>query len=241
MIRPVTAADTPTASRGKVGAARWSADRALKRLESQPPDRPPSAQPALADSTLAHLTNCLAQALPETKSAADQIKADLQRAGDHTAMAYQKLGALRYAGMILSLAVFGGLTIFAPRRAEPFCLAGVAIGMAAAWWLPVWRLRRRAARRIGEIDRGISDLCDLVEVCLNEGLTVSGALATATRELRPVHPALAAELVIVCRRSELTSLETALEEFEQRSGLPEVRALVTRLLDADNRRLSRFA
>ena len=48
-----------------------------------------------------------------------------------------------------------------------------------------------------------------------------------------MHPALSDELAIVCRQAELDRLEVALEHFEQRIDLPEVRSLVSRLLEAD--------
>jgi pilus assembly protein TadC len=51
--------------------------------------------------------------------------------------------------------------------------------------------------------------------------------------MRATHPALSDELAIVCRQTDLDNLEAALENFEQRIDLPEVRALVSRLLQAD--------
>jgi tight adherence protein C len=105
--------------------------------------------------------------------------------------------------------------------------------MLASWWLPVWSARRRAARRIDEIEQAIPDLLDMINVCLSQGLNVPSALATASRELRPIHPALSDELEIACRQAELDSLEAALENFERRLDLQEIRSLVSRLLQAD--------
>jgi tight adherence protein C len=182
---------------------------------------------------LAHAANCLAQALPETKSRALDIQTDLKRAGSYEPLAYQKLAAVRYVGMFLSLVVFGTLTIFASERTEPWCVVGIAVGMSASWWFPVWRLRRRANRRMDEIEQAMPDLLDLIQVYLGHGLDVPSALATASSELHAIHPALSDELAIVCRQAELDTLEAALENFEQRIDLPEVRSLVSRLLQAD--------
>jgi hypothetical protein len=124
----------------------WSAERVLARLASQPlNDRtlPPSE---VADSAFAHVTNCLAQALPETTARSARIRADLKRAGDYRPLAYQKLAALRLVGMMGSLVVFGTLTLCVSPQSEPWCLAALVLGMFAAWWLPAWRLQRRAAR-----------------------------------------------------------------------------------------------
>ena len=235
MIRPVTPPEA-LQSQGDRLPREWSRDRILRRLESQRPDA--SAPTAVADSTrvnsnLAHAANCVAEALPETKSRVLDIKADLKRAGCYEPLAYQKLAAVRYVGMMLSLVVFGTLTIFASKRTEPWCMVGIAVGMSASWWLPVWQLRRRASRRIDEIEHAVPDLLDLLHVYLSQGLDVPTALATASSELRAIHPALSDELAIVGRQAELDSLEAALENFEQRIDLPEVRALVSRLLEAD--------
>jgi tight adherence protein C len=210
----------------------WSAERVLARLASQPlNDRtlPPSE---VADSAFAHVTNCLAQALPETTARSARIRADLKRAGDYRPLAYQKLAALRLVGMMGSLVVFGTLTLCVSPQSEPWCLAALVLGMFAAWWLPAWRLQRRAARRMHAIELAIPDLSDMLRVCLSQGLTVPAALATASRELRLIHPALALELAIACRRTELESLDAALEDLETRIDLPEVRSFVTHLLES---------
>jgi tight adherence protein C len=240
MIKPgMIKSVTPTESRrsqtdGPRRPARpWSAERVLARLASQPlNDRmlPPSE---VANSTFAHVTNCLAQALPETTARSARIRADLKRAGDYRPLAYQKLAARRLIGMMAALVAFGTLTLCVSPQSEPWCLAALVLGMFAAWWLPVWRLQRRAARRMHAIELAIPDLSDMLRVCLSQGLTVPAALATASRELRPIHPALALELAIACRQTELESLDSALEDLETRIDLPEIRSFVTRVLQAD--------
>jgi tight adherence protein C len=188
---------------------------------------------ALDGSNLAHFTNCLAQALPETSSQAAETKVDLKRAGNHDPLASQKLAAFRYGGMMASLIVFGTLAIYASKSVEPWCVAGIIVGMFASWWLPVWRLKRRAAGRLAQIAQAIPDAADLIDVCLSHGLTASAALSTVSRELGLIYPALAAELAIVCRQAELDALEPALEDFERRIDLAETRELVSRLLHAE--------
>jgi len=233
MIRAVRPRAGTHSREDQLASRDWQPDRILERLESQPADASTEQPAALTDSTLAHVADCVAQALPESQARAADLRADLKRAGHYEPLAYQKLAALRYAGMMASLVVFGTLAILASSALEPWCVAGVAVGMLASWSLPVWHLRRRAARRMREIEQAIPDLADMVRVCLSQGLAVPAALATASRELRPIHPALADELSIVCRQAELDSLQTALEDFEQRIDLPELRSLVSRLLEAD--------
>jgi tight adherence protein C len=235
MIKPVTPPESRRSetARPRCPAREWSPDRALARLASQPLDDRVLDSAEVAGSSFAHVMNCVASALPETTARAARIRADLKWAGDYQPLAYQRLAAIRYVGMMASLIVFGTLTICVSPQSEPPCLAALAVGMFGAWWLPVWRLQQRAARRMRAIELAIPDLLDMQGVCASQGLTVPAALATASRELRPIHPALADELAIVCRQAELTSLEAALEDFETRVDLPEIRSLVTRLLETD--------
>jgi tight adherence protein C len=188
---------------------------------------------ALDDSNLTHFTSCVARALPETRSRAAEIKVDLKRAGNHDPFASQKLAAFRYGGMMASLIVFGTLAIYASKSVEPWCVAGIIVGMFTSWWLPVWRLKRRAARRLAQIAQAIPDAADLIDVCLSHGLTPYAALSTVGRELGLIYPSLADELAIVCRQAELDALEPALEDFERRIDLAETRELVSRLLNAE--------
>jgi Flp pilus assembly protein TadB len=236
MIKSVTPPERRSETdRPRRPARPWSTERVLARLASQPlNDRmlPPSE---VAESAFAHVTNCLAQALPETKTRSASIRVDLKRAGDYRPLAYEKLAALRLVGMMASLVAFGTLTICVSPQSEPWSLAALALGMFAAWWLPVWRLQRRAARRMHAIELAMPDLSDMLRVCLSQALTIPAALATASRELRPIHPALALELAIACRQTELESLEAALEDLETRIDLPEIRSFVTLVLQADDR------
>jgi tight adherence protein C len=237
MIKPIARSESRRAEndRSRRAPREWNPDRVLKRLSSQPLDERMLSAAEGENSAVAHVLKCVALALPETPAHSERIQADLKRAGDYQPLAPQKLATIRYVGMIVSLVVFGTLTLYVSPQSEPWSMAALLIGMLAAWWLPVWHLQRRASRRTHAIELGIPDLLDLLRVCASQGLTVPVALATASRELRPIHPAIADELAIVCRQAELTSLAQALEAFETRVDLPEIRSLVTQLLETDMR------
>ncbi|HEV8001093.1 MAG TPA: hypothetical protein VGP63_14500 [Planctomycetaceae bacterium] len=236
MIKPIAPPENRRAEkdRPRRPAREWSPERVLERLSSRPFDDRLLSSGIVTESAFAHAANCIARALPETKSRSATIRADLQRAGNYQPLAFQRLATVRYLGMMASLVIFGTLTICVSRQSEAWSMGALALGMLAAWWVPIWRLQRRAARRIQAIELAIPDLLDILRICQSQGLTVPAALATASRELRPIHPALAAELAIVCRQAELTSIERALEAFETRVDLPEIRSLVTRLSHVDD-------
>jgi tight adherence protein C len=225
MIRQVT-------PREKLDSA-WNPAVALERLSSQPLESFELTPSGSSGAALAHLSECLACALPETRSRLAQIQIDLMRAGYHKPTAPRNLSSIRYLGMMLSLVVFGLLTIYASEAAEPWCVVGLTLGMVAGWGLPVWHVRRAAARRISEIEQSIPDLLDLTSACLSQGLSVLSLLSLASRDLRATRPALADELAIVCRQAELDSLERALDDFEQRIDLSEIRSFTSLLREAD--------
>jgi tight adherence protein C len=211
----------------------WNPAAALERLSSQPLESFTLTRSGWSGAVLAHLSECLAQVLPETRTRLAQIHIDLKRAGYHQPTAGRNLSAVRYFGMMLSLVLFGLLAIYAPRATEPWCVFGLAIGMVTGWGLPVWHVRRAAGRRLREIEQSIPDLLDLAAACLSQGLSVPSTLSLISRDLRSTRPALANELAIVCRQAELDSLERALDDFEQRIDLSEIRSFTSLLREAD--------
>lgn len=65
-----------------------------------------------------------------------------------------------------------------------------------AWMGPDRLLAGRATSRRQAIDRGLPDALDLLVVCGEAGIGLEQAMERVARELRPVHPALAAELAV---------------------------------------------
>ena len=109
-------------------------------------------------------------------------------------------------------------------------LAGILIGFYA----PDLVLRNITQRRRQKLSRALPDALDLMVITTEAGLNLDSSLARVAREMRLSSPELADEL-------ELTSIELgflperrqALENFESRTGLPMVRALVSTLAQAE--------
>jgi tight adherence protein C len=88
-----------------------------------------------------------------------------------------------------------------------------------------WLDRRKNARQ-GNLRRALPDACDLIVICMEGGLSLSGALRRVVGELRTAHPLLADELNIVQRKAQLGQpLADALESFASRCDLPELKTL----------------
>src|ERR1700731_1187938 len=107
MIRQVT-------PREKLDLA-WNPAAALERLSSQPLESFTPCPSESSGAALAHLSECLAQVLPETRTRLARIQIDLKRAGYHQPTAGRNLSAIRYLSMMVSLVAFGLLAIYAPK------------------------------------------------------------------------------------------------------------------------------
>ena len=79
-----------------------------------------------------------------------------------------------------------------PLMAATLVLGAAVVGLRG----PDFVLGRRAAARREAIDRGLADALDLLVVCAEAGIGIELGLERVARELKPVHPELAAELAI---------------------------------------------
>lgn len=70
---------------------------------------------------------------------------------------------------------------------------------------PDFVLGRRATARRDRIDRGLADALDLLVVCAEAGIGIELGLERVARELREVHPELAAELAITVSEMRMLS------------------------------------
>src|SRR5947209_3732620 len=83
------------------------------------------------------------------------------------------------------------------------------------------------------VERGLPLAIDLLTLCLSAGQNLLAALQQTTSRLRPTHPVLGQELMIVRQQAELHSLEYALRQWADRVRLPEVRNLALLLIQSE--------
>ncbi len=91
---------------------------------------------------------------------------------------------------------------------------------------PSFWLDRKKSKRQMALRRSLPDACDLIVICMEGGLSLSGSLKRVVGELRVAHPLLTSELNIVQRKVQLGQpLADALGGFAARSDLQELRTL----------------
>ena len=116
-------------------------------------------------------------------------------------------------------------------------LKAFVIGAAAALVgliLPVWYLIRTVRKRRERIRRSLPDALDLLVVCVEAGISLDAALLRVAKDMVYVHPELARELIIVNRKTNAgITREVALRGLWDRTGVEEVRSLVSSLIQSE--------
>lgn len=109
-------------------------------------------------------------------------------------------------------------------------LFGVSAAIAG-YLLPTFWLERATRRRMRALRRGLPDALDLLVVCSEAGLGLGQGIQRVAQELEISHPELSDELVLfnMQTRAGMDSRE-ALRDMEERTGVDDIRGLVTTLL-----------
>jgi tight adherence protein C len=99
---------------------------------------------------------------------------------------------------------------------------------------PSFWLDKQKSKRQTNFRRALPDALDLLVICLEGGLSLTGALRRMAGELRTAHPVLAGELRIVQREVQLgRTTGEALRKMGERVDLEEIRGLASVILQAE--------
>jgi tight adherence protein C len=175
----------------------------------------------------------MAELFPDSAARREETRKELLAAGFYQPHALQNLSAVRYAAMMGGMVLGLVWLVLAPARWEWLALSSVVVFPLLGWALPRLYVRGRAAERRNEIERGMPDLLDMLNMCVSQGLTVPDALRRIVRDLREAYPALAQELRIVIEQAGIGDLRVALENFSQRIDIPEVHSFTSLLTQTE--------
>jgi tight adherence protein C len=108
------------------------------------------------------------------------------------------------------------------------CASALGFVGPSAW------LDWRGKARQREVLLGLPDALDLMVVCVEAGLGINASLARIARELAPTHPLLSSEFELVTLEIRAGKSTTeALRGLARRTGITEVNALVSMLLQTE--------
>jgi tight adherence protein C len=159
----------------------------------------------------------------------------LTRAGYRGAAAL-RIYFLSRAALGLGLAVLTAIVLpLAKPSGDPMMVIIFTAGAGLLGYvLPVYWVARRIQQREGAIRDGFPDTLDMLLVCIEAGQGLDAALARVAVEVERAHPVLAEELALVgheLRAGKERSL--VLRDFARRSGVEDVSAFVTVLIQSD--------
>ena len=204
-----------------------ASDERLSTLE--PEDLPIESD----DLVFGSATAALAQMLPESTRRKDKQRQDLLAAGYHTRAAWLNLNSVRFVLALLALIVVGVALVFVPEVAEPYLLAALVGAPLLGWALPLLFVASTASGRRADIERGLPDVLDMLNMGVSQGLTVQSALHRIGPEMSSAHPALAQELRIVNQQARFGSLNVALYNFAKRLDSTEVTSFTSLLIQSE--------
>jgi tight adherence protein C len=124
--------------------------------------------------------------------------------------------------------------VFGPR--STFFAYAFSIGAAlfAGWIIPMGVLDRLIRQRQERIRRSVPDALDLMVVCVEAGVSLDAAILRVSREIRLAHTDLAHELAVVNRKTNAgIPRENALRSLWQRTGVEELRTLVSSMIQSE--------
>ncbi len=179
------------------------------------------------------ITPAVAQLLPETAARRDVQRKNLVGAGYTSRASWINLTAARFVLAFLSIVIVGYLLIMLPSAAEPWLVAMLIIAPLLAWAIPPLIVSFKASERRIDIERGLPDVLDMMNMGVSQGLTVPQSLRRISREISSVHPALAEELHLVNQQAEVGSMPQALRNFSQRIDSPEVNSFTSLLIQSE--------
>jgi tight adherence protein C len=169
--------------------------------------------------------------LPRKGAERDNVQRQLTHAGLRSPNALAN-----FYGIKTCLALGLALAVFVSSRSIPqlsssgiffYVLLAAGVGLLA----PNTVLRHLVAKRQKQLRNGFPDALDMLVICVEAGLGLTAAIQRVADELHFSHPELASELALVNAETRAgVERETALKNLTERTGLDDIRGLVSLLV-----------
>jgi tight adherence protein C len=173
--------------------------------------------------------------LPRDEEKLGELRKQMIQAGR-----YHPQAAIRYyasrivlAGIFCVAAILVGPAILPGLPPNGYAI-GAAMALVAGYLLPAVLLDHRIARRKRSIREGFPDALDMLLVCMEAGLGLDAAIARVGSEIQTAHPVISEHFKLVGNELRAgRSRHEALRNLAERTGVEEVRTLVTLLVQSD--------
>lgn len=173
----------------------------------------------------------LAERFGENAESDDALLQKLVQAGFDTPTAPAFYFLLRITAIVIfPLLAF----ILVPRETFLLWIMSMLVAAFMGLILPMALLDRIIRLRQERLRRSVPDALDLMVVCVEAGVSLDAAILRVSKEIRLAHPDLAHELAVVNRLSNAgMPREQSLRTLWQRTGVEDLRALVSSLIQSE--------
>jgi tight adherence protein C len=171
--------------------------------------------------------------VPKAEEKRSKLAYQLETAGYRSNRALAYFFGTKLLGFILApLVVLSGIVLFTNRPVLDDLALAILAGLVA-FLAPSYWLKRAVRKRQEQLRRALPDALDLMVVCSEAGLGLNAAIKRVADEIGVQHPELADELHLVMMQTRAgMDNRSALKELERRTGLDDISAFVTTLLQA---------
>lgn len=144
--------------------------------------------------------------------------------------------AARFATPILAaiVAFIYASTLFADSISPPMRIGITALAALVGNYLPLLFVKNLVTRRQTSIRRAWPDSLDLLLICVESGMAIEPAMQRVGREIGAISVPLAEEMgLTVAELAYLSDRRKAFENLGKRTGLPQVKSVVTSLIQSE--------
>jgi tight adherence protein C len=170
---------------------------------------------------------------PKNERETSQVRERLTHAGFRSESAPQIFWGLKFIGLLVGLAVAGG-TSLTMSGLGGMGLLKLFAPVAILFFLPDLVVAFLASRRKQAIFLALPDALDLMVVCVEAGLALDQAMRKVTEEMKKSATVIADEFGLCNLHLQMgRSRQQVLQDLGQRSGVDDLRALASILIQAD--------
>ncbi len=238
----------PIASFLAIGAMTWlilnfftsDDDRAGRRLGelSDPRSRLNNDRDSKKGEAIARVLKKASPALakpltPTTEAEMGKLRQSLVEAGFRSETAPIVYLSIRAACAMLFLALGGGVSVYLYGATYAALIRLLFIG-AIGFYLPILALRILGSKRKQQIFLGLPDALDLMVVCVEAGLGLDQAMRRVAQEMKKSYRIVADEFGLCNLHLQMGRAKAqVLQDLGQRTGVDDLRALASILIQAD--------
>lgn len=209
----------------------WRTKERMRGLGEGPRER--SNKESWQQRLLARLPQMGAPLLPANETQRGHLRQRLIQAGIYDRRALSLFLGVKLLLMATPFVIVAALLllgVFSPKESVIAGLIGISLGMIApGMWVDYLKKRRQSSLR-----RALPDALDMLVLCLEGGVSLTGAMQRMTSELHSAHPLLGAEMDLVQREMLLgVSAGEGLQKLAARTDLEELRSLASVIVQSE--------